>query len=59
VIFLLCIRWYLRYSLTYRNLEEMIAERNPPVDHVTICRRVISRETSFSMNADANGLRQQ
>ena len=26
-IFLLCVRWYLRYSLSYRDLEEMMAER--------------------------------
>jgi transposase, IS6 family len=36
VIILLCVRWYLRYSLTYRHLEEMMAERNLSVDHVTI-----------------------
>ena len=27
VIILLCVRWYLRYSLTYRDLEEIMAER--------------------------------
>ena len=32
VIILLCIRWYLRYSLTYRDLEEIMAERNLSVD---------------------------
>jgi len=26
-IILLCVRWYLRYSLSYRDLEEMMAER--------------------------------
>ena len=26
VIIILCVRWYLRYSLSYRDLEEMIAE---------------------------------
>jgi transposase-like protein len=36
VIILLCVRRYLRYSLTYRDLEQMIAERNLSVDHVTI-----------------------
>jgi transposase, IS6 family len=40
VIILLCVRWYLRYSLTYRDLEEIMAERNPSVDHVTIWRWV-------------------
>ena len=40
VIILLCVRWYLRYSLTYRDLEEVMAERNLSVDHVTIWRWV-------------------
>ena len=38
VVILLCVRWYLRYSLTYRDLEEIMAERNLCVDHVTIWR---------------------
>jgi len=28
-IVLLCVRWYLRYSLTYRDLEEIMAETEP------------------------------
>jgi len=40
MIILLCVRWYLRYSLTYRDLEEIMAERNLSVDHVTIWRWV-------------------
>jgi len=38
VIILLFVRWYPRYSLTYRDPEEIIAERNLSVDHVTIWR---------------------
>ena len=34
-ISLLCLRWYLRYSLSYRDLKEMMAERGPSVDHTT------------------------
>ena len=34
-------RWYLRYSLSYRDLEEMMAERNLAVDHSTIARWVL------------------
>ena len=37
---LLCVRWYLRFGLSLRNLEEMMAERNLSVDHVTIWRCV-------------------
>ena len=40
VIIILCGRWYLRYSLSYRDLEEMMAERGLLVDHVTIWRWV-------------------
>lgn len=35
-IILLCVRWYLRYSLSYRDLEEMMAERGLAVDHSTV-----------------------
>jgi transposase, IS6 family len=37
----LCVRWYLRYSLSYRDLEEMMAERGLGVDHSTIARWVL------------------
>ena len=37
---LLNVRWYLRYPLSYRNLEEMMLERGLKVDHSTICRWV-------------------
>ncbi len=39
-IILLCVRWYLRYSLSYRDLEEMMVERGLQVDHTTIYRWV-------------------
>jgi IS6 family transposase len=39
-IILLCVRWYLRYSLSYRDLEEMMRERGLQVDHSTIYRWV-------------------
>ncbi len=39
-IVLLCVRWYLRYSLSYRDLEEMMLERGLHVDHTTIYRWV-------------------
>src|SRR5919112_90988 len=37
---LLCVRWYCRYSLSYRDLEGMMRERGLAVDHVTIFRWV-------------------
>ncbi len=39
-IILLCVRWYLRYALSYRDLEEMMMERGITVDHSTIYRWV-------------------
>jgi len=39
-IILLCVRWYLRYSLSSRDLEEMMLERGLQVDHTTIYRWV-------------------
>ena len=40
-IIVLCLRWYLRYSLSYRDLEEMMAERRLSLDHSTIARWVL------------------
>ena len=31
----LAVRWYLRYGLSYRDVEELLAERGITVDHVT------------------------
>ena len=36
-----CVRWYLAYSLSLRNLEEIMAERGIVVDHSTLHRWVI------------------
>lgn len=33
-------RWYLRYNLSYRDIEELLAERGVEVDHVTVYRWV-------------------
>jgi transposase-like protein len=35
-VILLCVRWYLAYNRSLRNLEEMMAERGISVDHATI-----------------------
>jgi len=39
-IIVLCVRWYLRYTLSFRQLEEIMSERSLSVDHVTIWRWV-------------------
>ena len=40
-VIVLCVRWYLRYCLTLRDLEELMAERGLGVDHSTIGRWVL------------------
>src|SRR5215469_3451661 len=37
-IIVTCVRWYLRFSLSLRDLEELMAERDLSVDHTTIWR---------------------
>ncbi|MFL0448316.1 IS6 family transposase, partial [Corynebacterium xerosis] len=37
-IILWAVRWYCRYGVSYRDLEEMMTERGVPVDHTTIYR---------------------
>ena len=32
-VMLMCVRWYVAYGLSVRNLEEMMAERGIQVDH--------------------------
>ena len=39
-VILLAVRWYLRYGLSYRDVEELLSERGVDVDHVTIYRWV-------------------
>jgi transposase, IS6 family len=39
-IIVLAVRWYLRYGLSYRDVEELLVERGIEVDHVTVYRWV-------------------
>jgi IS6 family transposase len=41
------VRWYLRYSLSYRDVEELLAERGIDVDHVTVYRWVQAFTSEF------------
>ncbi len=41
----LALRWYWRYGLSYRDVEELLGERGIEVDHVTIYRWVNSAST--------------
>ena len=39
-VIVVAVRWYLRFGLSYRDVEELLAERGVEVDHVTIYRWV-------------------
>jgi len=41
-IIILCVRWYLKCNLSYRNLQEMMLERGIEVSHTTVYRWVWS-----------------
>lgn len=40
-VILLCVRWYLAYNLSLRNLEEMMVERGLAIDHSTVHRWIV------------------
>src|SRR5712691_7301940 len=40
VLILCAVRWYLRYSLSYRDVEELLEERGLEADHTTVWRWV-------------------
>src|SRR5258706_9044577 len=39
-IIVCAVRWYLRFSLSYRDVEELLTERGLPADHTTVWRWV-------------------
>jgi IS6 family transposase len=49
-VILWAVRWYCRYGVSYRDLEEMLTERGVAVDHTTIygwvqrCRRHVKTD---------------
>ena len=49
-VILLAVRWYLRFGLSYRDLEEHLAERGIEVDHVTL-HRWVQRFTPLLIDA--------
>jgi transposase-like protein len=40
-VIVLAVRWYLRFALSYRDVEELLTERGVQVDHTTIYRWVL------------------
>jgi transposase-like protein len=49
-VIVLAVRWYLRFGLSFRDVEELLAERGVEVDHVTVYRWV-QRFTPLLANA--------
>jgi len=49
----LAVRWYLRFGLSYRDVEELLAERGIEVDHVTVYRWVQRFAPEFAKAARA------
>src|SRR2546430_6770656 len=43
----LCVRWYISYRLSYRDLVELMADRGVAVSHTTIMRWVIRYVPEF------------
>jgi transposase-like protein len=39
-VIVVAVRWYLRFNLSYRDVEELLAECGVEVDHVTVYRWV-------------------
>src|SRR5438067_4819212 len=52
-IITLAVRWYLRLGLSYRDVEELLAERGIEVDHVSIYRWVQRFAPEFAEAARA------
>jgi putative transposase len=58
-IILIAVRWYVAYPLSYRNIEELMAERNVKVDHSSIQKWVVhyspKLEASFRKQKKTTG----
>ena len=51
-IIVLCVRWYLRFKLSFRDLVEMMAERGLSMAHTTI---TIMRQSSSAAGTGSHG----
>jgi hypothetical protein len=58
-VIVVAVRWYLRHGLSYRDVEELLAERGVEVDHVTkggVDRPVTGTHT-YGFNSDRHRIR--
>jgi hypothetical protein len=51
-VIILCVRWYLRFKLSFRDLVEMMGERGLSLAHTTVMRR-----SSSGAGTDSRGWR--
>ena len=56
-VIVLAVRWYLRFGLSYRDVEELLAERGIEVDHVTVYRWVVRFTPLLGERPDPAGTR--
>jgi transposase-like protein len=54
-VILLAVRRYLRYGLSYRDIEELLAERGVEVDHVTIYRGTVALSQPYVILGSVTG----
>jgi transposase-like protein len=54
-VIILCVRWYLRYKLSFRDLVEMMAERGLSLAHTTIMRWVRRYASEFVKRWNRSG----
>ena len=51
------VRWYLRFSLSYRDVEELLLERSLPVDHTSVWKLLrIPTKANTDSEGNANGI---
>src|SRR6516165_6301475 len=50
VIIVTCVRWYCRFSLSLRDLEELMAERGLAVDHTTVGGQVKLKSSTWHID---------
>jgi hypothetical protein len=58
-LIVLCVRWYLRYPLSYEHVTELMAERDVEVDASCIWRWVQAYAPELNKRCRSNGLQQE
>src|SRR5215207_7241912 len=57
-VIVVAVRWYLRFNLSYRDVEELLVERGVEVDHVTVFRWVQRFTHCWATPPGSAGIRQ-